>query len=846
MNSNRPYIIFLTSLVLFISSCEIARPTAALAAANGAAVAAPKQVTAAASPDEVLPGVAVPTFPTAQSKLDEWRQTLDTSERALGFRVISDTTLTDLRARATSIQDGVRQLVATIEPRLNEATERAAELAPTGDASTSPSDDVKLERAKLLAEIAARQGVIQQSKLINVRAQQSLDAISDRRRTIFTDSVLERSASLMNPSVWVEVAAAVPFAAGNLGEMVSRWFDVLTAEPVRALFGCAIAAVVLMSFFLSPGRRWQARWIKRNAVVDDPSALRKTGSAAAIVLAGTVIPGISLLVLYQTLMALGVLPSDVGGIIRAMFFGATFAFFFSSLSSAVLAPGRPSWRLVDLDDRAADRIVPLAVLLGTIAAVGLLLDATNNAIGASAELSILAQGVIALAKAFMFMAVLRLAAGNAADEDEEGSPEVQKRSAWRLLIPLGWLVSIASVLGSLGGYVAFGRFVAGEMIVVATVLMSHVLLSQFADALIASAFAFHGGVGRFLRQTAGLGGGAVRQMAALLSGFVQLALVCLAAFMVLATWGIRSDDVLGSMSSAFFGVSVGEFTVSPSAILGAIAVLIVGMAATRAIQNWLDGRFLPQTNLDVGVRSSIRTGVGYAGVILAVIVALSYIGLNLQNIAIVAGALSVGIGFGLQSIINNFVSGLILLVERPIKVGDRIEVGARMGVVRNINVRATEIETYDNVSVIVPNADLISGQVVNWMHGSYSARLSVMVGTSYDADPDRVIAILLEIVAEHPRALKSPGPFAILGNFGASALEFTVFFHVGNIGVDAGVANDVRLAILKRFRREGIEIPYAQQDLRLRDIDRIESLVRELYGRGRKEVSVAPEPGGKY
>ena len=169
-----------------------------------------------------------------------------------------------------------------------------------------------------------------------------------------------------------------------------------------------------------------------------------------------------------------------------------------------------------------------------------------------------------------------------------------------------------------------------------------------------------------------------------------------------------------------------------------------------------------------------------------------------------------------------------------------------MGVVRNINVRATEIETYDNVSVIVPNADLISGQVVNWMHGSYIARRSVMVGTSYDADPDRVIAILLEIVAEHPRALKSPGPFAILGNFGASALEFTVFFHVGNIGVDAGVANDVRLAILKRFRWEAIEIPYAQQDLHLRDIDRIEALVRELYGRGRKEVSVAPEPGGKY
>ena len=293
--------------------------------------------------------------------------------------------------------------------------------------------------------------------------------------------------------------------------------------------------------------------------------------------------------------------------------------------------------------------------------------------------------------------------------------------------------------------------------------------------------------------------------------------------------------MFGSLSAAFFGFSIGKFTISPSAILGAILVLIIGVAATRAIQGWLESRFLPETNLDFGVRSSIRTGVGYIGIILAVFIALSYVGLNLQNIAIVAGALSVGIGFGLQSIINNFVSGLILLVERPIKVGDRIEVGARMGVVKRINVRATEIATYDNVSVIVPNADLISGQVVNWMHGSYTARLSVKVGTSYNADPDHVIAVLLDIAGNHPRTMKSPAPFANLGNFGADALEFTVFFHVANIGADGGVADEIRLEILRRFRKEGIEMPFAQRDLHIRDLGRIEAMVRAAGRRNRPD-----------
>ncbi|MDZ4368749.1 MAG: mechanosensitive ion channel, partial [Afipia sp.] len=543
-----------------------------------------------------------------------------------------------------------------------------------------------------------------------------------------------------------------------------------------------------------------------------------------IVLANTLIPGTCLLVLYQSLIALGVLPDEISTIARRLFIVVTFAFFFYSLATATLAPDRPAWRLIDLDDDVAGKLVPVAALLGIAACFGVLLDALNRATGAPAELSAASGGVIALTQAFLFMAALRIAArtGNEDDDEEKSTAMAVKRSAWRLLIPLGWLLAATAVLGPLAGFVSFGGFVAGEMILVVVVLMAAVLLSHFADALIATTFSYYGAVGRFLRQTAGLSSPAVRQIAALLNGFNQLALIAFAMFVVLATWGINSDDVFGSLSSAFFGFSIGKFTISPSAILGAVLVLIIGVAATRAIQAWLETRFLPETNLDFGVRSSIRTGVGYIGIILATIIALSYVGLNLQNIAIVAGALSVGIGFGLQSIINNFVSGLILLVERPIKVGDRIEVGARMGVVKRINVRATEIATYDNVSVIVPNADLISGQVVNWMHGSYMARLSVKVGTSYNADPDHVIAVLLDIASSHPRTLNSPAPFANLGNFGADALEFAVFFHVANIGADGGVADDIRLEILRRFRKEGIEMPFAQRDLHLRDLDRIE------------------------
>ena len=818
--------------IVFLSWMPLHAGTPAPGNAGTAKPASPATAPPPAAPAEDLPSVPAPQFPQAQSKLDGWKQTLDQIETVLGAHVIDDAVLNNLRNRTTATQSEARDLISEITPPLEAATARAAELAPSPDATAPPSDDVKLERAKLLAEVAARQGIIQQAKLINVRAQQTIEAISDRRRAMFNDSVLQRSASLLNPTFWITAANAVPVAASHLTDLLSKWGRVLASQPLRAASGFAIAAVVVLGFFLSPGRRWWSRWTKRDPEIASPSPLRKTGSAAVIVLADTALTAVALLVLYQALMMLGVLPDDVSPIVRALFIGITFGFFFVRLTIAVLAPGRPTWRLIEMDNAAADGLISYAVLLAMVIAFGVVVDAVNVAIRAPIELSIASRGMIAIAKALLFMGALRVAATTEADDETTPSPPTAvNKSAWRLLIPVGWVMATAAILGPLAGYVALGRSITIEMVVVIAALMSFVLLSRFAAVLVNATFAFHGAVGRFLRQTAGLGSSAVRQIAAVLGGLVQLALIGLTAFVVLTTWGIRSDDLATSMSTAFFSIQIGNITIAPSVILGAVTVFIIGVVATRALKRWLEERFLPETSLDVGVRSSIGTGAGYAGVILATLIALSYVGLNLQNVAIVAGALSVGIGFGLQSIINNFVSGLILLVERPIKVGDRIEVGARMGVVKRINVRATEIATYDNVSVIVPNADLISGQVVNWMHGSYSARLSVAVSTSYDADPDKVIEILLDIVAQHPRALKSPEPFAVLGNFGADAREFTVFFHVAHIGIDGGAANEVRLQILKRFRKEGINLPNPQRDLHVRDLDRIEALVRDLAGR---------------
>jgi small-conductance mechanosensitive channel len=200
-------------------------------------------------------------------------------------------------------------------------------------------------------------------------------------------------------------------------------------------------------------------------------------------------------------------------------------------------------------------------------------------------------------------------------------------------------------------------------------------------------------------------------------------------------------------------------------------------------------------------------GANYAGYVLAIALALSVAGIDFSNIAIIAGALGLGIGFGLQSIVNNFVSGLILLAERPVRVGDWVVTTAGEGIVRKINVRSTEIETFDNCSIIVPNANLITEPVRNWMHRDNSGRFLVQVTAAYGSDAEKISKLLMEITEAHPKVMSKPAPLVQLRGFGPHGLEFDVRGHVADIFDGAAVASDIRFAIAREFGKRKIVIP---------------------------------------
>jgi potassium efflux system protein len=233
-------------------------------------------------------------------------------------------------------------------------------------------------------------------------------------------------------------------------------------------------------------------------------------------------------------------------------------------------------------------------------------------------------------------------------------------------------------------------------------------------------------------------------------------------------------------------------------------VLVLLLVLMRIIQRWLERELLPRTGLEPSLQLSIVTIFGYVGAITAIALALSGLGFDLQKIALIAGALSVGIGFGLQSIVSNFVSGLILLTERPIRVGDSIVVKGEEGWVRRVRVRATEIETFDRASVIIPNSEFITGVVKNWTRANRLGRIVVKVGVSYETDPDRVRDILTDIANAHPQVVQTPPPAAYLVAFGETQLEFELRCVVAEVEKGLSVRSELHYAIIQKFREAGI------------------------------------------
>lgn len=289
---------------------------------------------------------------------------------------------------------------------------------------------------------------------------------------------------------------------------------------------------------------------------------------------------------------------------------------------------------------------------------------------------------------------------------------------------------------------------------------------------------------------------------------------------VLRIWTFSDAGFLALLGYFNASIPVGSAHIVPARLLLAAVMFALFLGASRWVRRRMAERWLVGVRMERGAREALVTITGYVSLAAGLLVVLSVAGVNLTNLAIIAGALSVGIGFGLQNIVNNFVSGIILLFERPIKTGDWIVVGDIEGHVKRISVRSTIIQTFDWADVIVPNSDLISGKVTNWMLRDPWGRVRVPVGVAYGSDTAQVKELLLEVAKAHPDVLPGghvPAPIVLFLGFGDSSLNFELRCFIRNVDRRLGILSDLNFAVDAAFRAHGVEIPFPQRDLHVRD-----------------------------
>jgi potassium efflux system protein len=812
----------------------------------------------------VIGPAALAADPSAQEKvfagqIAEWTKALDSARAELGKSGLHEKEFEDVRAQAEKVHDD--SLLAWRDAQTQaEATRKLFEaLGPAPkEGEPAESQDVAGQRESLKARLAVFESRMKQADLVAAQASDIMGTFMAASRERLASRLLTRGPYPVLPGVW---AKAIPEFVTTMAGLVAAPLEWL-ASGAFAERGVYSLAVLSTGLFLAaligwPLRKWLLRRFGRDPTLAQPTYMRRVLAAAVEGVGHGLLPSLAVAAVYATFLSLEMLSAHLLPIASGVCLGLVFFILASSLSRAALAPDMPDWQLAPFHPENARVINRTITALAGVAAFIIFVHESVNHEQMSVEFrtvfnfvtnSTIAAGVLFLLRRRLWEwtgpgAVSGVEAEAATATEETISEELQKVRR-RVLPVLRWvmmLVAITIPAAGLLGYYRLSAYLTSKLVWTAALIgalwLLHELLREVIELLLTRDERLSPRVRHALTLTDR--GSRVLQFWLLFG--VNIVMVLIAVPLALPIWGVSWHGLSGWLKSSEIGLYIERLTFSISDIATAFLVFAGILLVTRWIQRSLEERIFPQTRLDAGVRHSLKAAVGYVGLVVAAVMAISALGLNLTNLAVVLGALSVGIGFGLQAIASNFVSGLILLIERPVKVGDWIRVGDKEGFVKRISVRSTEIETFQRANVIIPNSEILSTSIVNLTHRDHFGRIDVPVGVAYGSDVEKVKEVLTRCGAAHPAAVKSPPPQALLLKFGDSSLDFELRVHVDRIERYWTIVSDLHYAIERAFREAGIELPFPQTDIHLRDLDRIEGMIA-----GRRATSENGEtPAGR-
>ena len=680
-----------------------------------------------------------------------------------------------------------------------EAQEEALGPPPNTEAGESEPEDIAARRAEISAALSEARAPGRRATEAYNQANGLISEIDTLIRERQTEVLLEIGPTPLNPTLWDDTLLSLTDLAGDIaGEVRIRLAPEWRREELRRRALVTLGLTILGVLLLTRGRSWMARLTGMVLARRDRRGRVALGFLVSLGQVALPIAGL-------TLLAAAIASTDLLGP-RGTSFLQSLVALASTCYAALWLVGRlfpaqedlPAVLSVEPDLRR--RAYLSGLLVGILVGLGTMLSAMSQ----YSQIDRNTEGVLALplfvglSIGFFSLARIFRAAGLEASEDDGPGFGV------RMFGVAGRVLVVVAVIGPVLAAVGYHNLADAIMMPTAVTLG----LLGFLLALQAPIRDLYAWATRKSLEDAR------ESLIPVLVNFV----LAFAALPVLALiWGMRPAELNEVIAQFNEGIAFGEGRLTPGTVLSVILVFGLGYALTRLFQTAMKSTVLPRTRLDAGARNAVVSFSGYVGIAIAGLLAINAGGIDLTALAVVAGALSVGIGFGLQNVVQNFVAGIILLIERPIGEGDWIEVGGNMGIVKAISVRSTTIETFDKTEVIVPNADFISGTVTNWTRGNQIGRAIIPVGVAYGSDTRRIEQILLEIAAEHPVVARWPEPGVDFLGFGADSMDFRIRVILTDVNQIMAVKTEINHRIAERFAEEGIEIPFAQRDIWLRN-----------------------------
>ncbi|MBD8163089.1 DUF3772 domain-containing protein [Erwinia persicina] len=746
-------------------------------------------------------------LPKMQKVLDKIKQQVSGETNDSKLMALNELAL-ELSGDADTLMQGIvpqrAQLQAQLAvlgpaPQANSGVKETAEV-------TSKRNKLENQKGKMDAQIKQAEAI--KSGAINLSAQ-----IVNLRRDALKTQLALNAGSILGPRFW----APLYNTQSDDSVKISDFIDELTSTAALSWesgwrFG-TIMWVLAAGLVATLGRRYLEEFLAWVGIHHLPEGrLRRSFLAAATAVTTLAAVVLAFNFLDQAFTRHDQVIDDVRDFADKLVGLSVFCGLIAGLGRAFLSTRRPSWRLPNISNEVALALKPYPPLTAALVFIFQTVETFNSSASTSVGTTIFANGMTALLIGATALSISMRTNRVRRRMLQAGNPPEAKSTLVGLIQMALTLIGVAIMIALLIGYITLARFLSYELIWMGIVFGSFYICSQLVADGCESLFSTNNASGKRIQTSLNIDERHLGQVAAVLGAIGKTFLILAAAMALLnGTFGSSTPIELVQKAIEFWGgKGLESLNIVPAHMVNALICMVVGIWVLRSVKRWLEHDFLPKTTMDKGMRLSLLTLFSNIGFVLVILMTLSIMGLQWNKLAWIVSALSVGIGFGLQEIVKNFISGLILLTERPVKVGDLVSISGIEGDIRRINVRATEIQLSDKSTVIVPNSQLISQNVRNATMGNAQGVATITLTFPLDIDPQQVRQLLLEVYNENERILENPEPSVTFKDLTSTGIVLSVTGNVASPRQVGGAKSDLLFDILTRLRKEGVMLSAPQ------------------------------------